>query len=348
MRDVPASNDPLVSALLYPFTEGVLTHAPATLFMNARPSPALPSSARAWTCVQTFKPLAARLQAAAMASQPDLPADANAFAQVLLPLPAQRDLARAQMVHALRQLAPGGTLVVSQANAAGARSALADLGRLAGPLASASKHHCRVAWTLPESRRLDPALEEEWLAQAAPRPVPGTSWLAQPGVFARDRIDAGSALLAAHLPTDLHGAAADLGAGWGFLSATLLQRCAGIASIDLFEADAQAHALARRNLEPAAGGRTLRFHWHDVGTGVPGGFDVIVSNPPFHAVGEEDRQLGVAFIAAAARAIRPAGRFWLVANRHLPYEGPLAAGFASVREVAVADGYKVIEARAAG
>jgi 16S rRNA (guanine1207-N2)-methyltransferase len=34
-----------------------------------------------------------------------------------------------------------------------------------------------------------------------------------------------------------------------------------------------------------------------------------------------------------------------VANRHLPYEAPLAAAFAGVRLAADAGGYKVFEAR---
>ena len=348
VRDVTASNDPPLDALMHPFREGLLASAADTLFLNARGGDALPVQAREWTCVQSFKPWADALAAQGLASRPELPPESQRFARVLLLLPRQRDLARASVVRGLQRLADGGVLVASQANDAGARSAASDLARLVSPLPSASKHHCRVMWTAPQAVRADPALEAEWLVQAAPRPIPGTPWLGQPGVFARDRIDAGSALLAAHLPADLAGAAADLGAGWGFLSASLLRRCPGVTSVDLFEGDADALALARLNLAQEATSAALHFHWHDVAAGLPGGFDVIVSNPPFHAGHAEDVELGRAFIAAAARALRPGGRFWLVANRHLPYETALAAGFASVREVVRADGFKVIEARSAG
>ena len=49
-------------------------------------------------------------------------------------------------------------------------------------------------------------------------------------------------------------------------------------------------------------------------------------------------------IAAAADALNPGGRLWLVANRHLPYEQVLDARFAEVRAVAQAQGFKVIAA----
>lgn len=342
-----APGDPQLDALLLPF-DGDPGLSADTLFLNARAGDSLPAVARAWTCVQGFKPEADRLAAAGFRVEGTLPSPEARFDRVLIPMPRQRDRGRRWLVEGLRRLRPGGVLAISQANAAGARSAVEDLARLAEPLQSLSKHHCKVAWVGPGARLRDPALAQAWVDAAAPRPVPGTAWQSQPGVFARDRVDAGSALLAAHLPTDLAGAAADLGAGWGYLSATLLERCAGIAALDLFEADADALAMARANL--AAARVPCRFHWCDV-AGDPSlpraAFDVVVSNPPFHTQGGDDPDLGRAFIAAAARMLRPGGRFWLVANRHLPYERALAAEFASAREVAADAGYKIVEARAA-
>ncbi len=54
------------------------------------------------------------------------------------------------------------------------------------------------------------------------RGAPDRRWpfLSRPGVFAWDRIDPASALLAEHLPADLAGRAADLGAGYGFVART--------------------------------------------------------------------------------------------------------------------------------
>ena len=74
-------------------------------------------------------------------------------------------------------------------------------------------------------------------------------------------------------------------------------------------------------------------------------YDVIVTNPPFHALpGDARPDIGRAFIAAAGEALKPDGVLWLVANRQLPYEEALGANFASVRVVAQRDGFKVVEA----
>ena len=109
--------------------------------------------------------------------------------------------------------------------------------------------------------------------------------------------------------------------------------------------ESRALELARRNLAPFAPRAALEFRWHDVTAGLPETYDVIVSNPPFHTQGRADRpDIGRRFIAVAAQALRPGGRIWLVANRHLPYESVLDASFGEVRTVAQRDGFKVIEA----
>ena len=155
------------------------------------------------------------------------------------------------------------------------------------------------------------------------------------------RVDAASKLLAAHLPADLKGRVGDFGAGWGYLALQVLARCPNIASIDLYEADARALALARQNLADAD--KPVHGHWHDVANGVDQRFDTIVCNPPFHALGRGERpDIGRTFIAAAANALNSGGALWLVANRHLPYESALAEGFAAVRIVAQQSGFKIV------
>ena len=346
--------DPALEALFLPLTEGAIAwpSAGGALFLGARAG--IPLHARPWpglACEQAWKPEADALQRAGFDVAAKLADGDTRYPLVLLLPPRQREHARARFAQALRALAPGGTLVACMPNKEGARTGEADLARIAGPLRSQSKHHCRVFWTQPLAAPADAALAAEWAALDAPRRiadagVPGGGFLSRPGVFAWDRVDAASRLLAEHLPADLEGAVADLGAGWGFLALQVLARCPRIASLDLHEADARALELARANLATNAASATLAFHWHDVAAGIGARrYDAIVCNPPFHAQGAGERvDLGRAFIAAAAEALRPGGRLWLVANRHLPYEAALAGGFGEVREVAARDGFKVIEA----
>ena len=350
---MPSPGDSALDALLHPFADGSLARERGTLFLRARAGAALaPADWPGLACETAFKPDADALARAGFAVRPEAVdgtgdaavEDAPAPLVLLLP-PRQRDEARALFAEALARAAPGACVVAAVANDAGAKSAEADFARIAGQVSTRSKHKCRVFWAAAGQPGADPALAAQWRGLDAPRPVAGGRCLSRPGVFAWDRIDPASALLARHLPADLAGRAADLGAGYGYLSAELLERCPGIAALDAFEADARALALARHNLAGHAQRVRLGFHWHDVVAGIPAGYDVLVSNPPFHVPdGRERPDVGRAFIAAAARALRPGGRLWLVANRHLPYEEALGAGFGEARLVAQEDGFKVVEA----
>lgn len=353
-----AAADPALECLFLPFADGAIAWPTAggALFLGARAGRAL--HARPWpglACEQAWKPEVDALHRAGFEAAPEAGAGARYPLVLLLP-PRQREHARARYALALERLAPGGTLVACVPNREGARTAEADLARLAGPLGSRSKFHCRVFWTAPLDGPADPALAAAWAALDAPRriasgEVAGGGFLSRPGVFAWDRIDPASRLLGEHLPADLAGTVADLGAGWGYLAGQVLARCPRVAALDLYEADARALDLARANLAAAEGVAAadsrvaVGFHWHDVAAGLPKRYDAIVCNPPFHAQGAGERvDLGRAFIAAAADALRPGGRLWLVANRHLPYEAALAGRFDTVCEVAARDGFKVVEA----
>lgn len=338
----PAADDPALDTLLLPLASGAVSWpAPGrTLFLRARAGAALePWRGQDIACEQTFKPWADALAASgqrAVDSQP------GHFERVLVLSPRQRTESRALLARAVSQALPGGVVLACAANNEGARSLRDDLARLAGPVQALSKHHCRVCWTAPLGEGVDLPLLAQWLALDAPRAIADGRFLSRPGLFAWDRIDAASALLASCLPADLAGRCADLGAGFGYLASEVLARCPGVTAIDLYEAEARALALARDNL---AGARVpVGLHWHDVTTGLPERYDVVVSNPPFHQGRADEPALGLGFIAAAAAALRPGGRLWLVANRHLPYEAALSSGFAHVRTVREDAGFKVIEA----
>lgn len=336
------TTDPALDTLLLPLRGGALAW-PAegrVLFLRARAGAGLGDAPRErLVCQQSFKPFADTLTKTGLAVAADVPAGER-FALVLVLTPRQREEARALLACALGHAAAGGTVLAASTNTEGAKSHEADLARLAPLAGGLSKNKARAHW-VKAGTGVDEALRAEWEALDAPRPVADARFLSRPGLFAWDRIDPGSALLARHLPANLSGRAADLGAGFGYLSAELLARCPGVTHLDLYEAEARALELARRNLPSSA---NFGFHWHDVTAGLPHRYDVIVSNPPFHVGRADDVALGQGFITAAAGALRPGGQFWLVANRHLPYEAELAEKFASARTVAEEGGYKIIQA----
>jgi 16S rRNA (guanine1207-N2)-methyltransferase len=344
--------DPALETLLLPFTTGQLQWPldGRALFLRARAGAALQGVAGpGLACEQSYKPEAEALELEGWSMRPTTDSGEARYTLVLVLPPRQRQEARALLARAVTACSPGGIVVASMANDEGARSGESDLRAIAGLSGSLSKNHCRVYWTAVDAARSDAALIASWREGDSPRPILDGRFVSRPGVFAWDRIDAASALLAEHLPTTLAGSAADLGCGYGYLSVELLQRCTGITSLDLYEAEARALELARRNLAPLARTVPLGFHWHDVTRGLPRRYDVVISNPPFHTQGSLERpDIGRAFIVAAAEALNPGGRLWMVANRHLPYESVLDARFGTTRIVTQSQGFKIIEAIKAG
>lgn len=341
------AEDPALATLFLPLAAGLLPWPQdGALFLRARegaplhqrPFPGL-------VCEQSYKPDAEALQRAGFVVGEAASNDARTYSLVLVLPPRQRDEARALLARAVALTRPGGYVIASLGNNEGARSGEADLERLLGPLDTLIKNKCRAFWGGVVQGAIDPALAEQWRTLDAPRRIAGDRFVSRPGVFAWDRIDPASALLAGHLPPDLAGRAADLGAGFGYLSVELLERCRGILAIDVYETEARALDLARTNLEPFSSHAQLRYFWHDVTSGLPHTYDVIVTNPPFHTPGGNERpDVGRRFIAVAAQSLNPGGRLWLVANRHLPYEGVLTESFGRVRSVAQERGFKIIEA----
>lgn len=338
-------SSPLVRALLHPFERGPLDWPGRAFMLRALADPALLAWRDGLICRQSFKPAHDRLVAAGftVAADPLLPPAAG-FPLGLVLLSRHKDEARAQVAEGLAALAPDGLLVAAGANGAGAASVQKEAAQSLGLAGALSKHQCRVFWLRPPRDPAALAVLARWRAGGLARPVPGTAGMARAGCFSPDHVDAGSALLAAHLPADLAGMGADLGAGWGFLAAGVLERCPAVTHLDLYEAEALALADARANL--AAYGARVSAVWHDVRTGLPGGrrYDFIITNPPFHDGALADPAIGRDFISAAAAGLTAAGRLFLVANRHLPYEAHLRQLFGRVDSLADADGFKVLAA----
>jgi 16S rRNA (guanine1207-N2)-methyltransferase len=344
-----SASDAALEALFVPFATGDLAW-PASgdvLILRARDGFVLwEQRRRGWVLQQSFKPAADALARSGFAVSAEVPE--GRFAAVMVLPTRQREESRALFAQAMTHVTPDGVVLAAVPNAEGAKTAEADLALLTGGVSNLSKHKCRVFWTRAGATP-DPSLLGTWLALDDTLPIDEGRFVSRRGLFAWDRIDIASALLTSVLPGDFTGRVADLGAGFGYLACRVIATNPGVTAVDLYEAEGRAIDPARQNVAAAvaASGRSIasNVQWHDVTHGIDGGYDAIVSNPPFHQGRADQPELGRAFIAVAARAMSPQGRFWMVANRHLAYEATLDACFTHVRTVADRDGFKVIEAK---
>lgn len=308
-----------LESLMLAFTgQGALPVPARALFLGAQPHPALAQ----WPDVlgwQVFKPLAAAWDRAGLA-RVEMPQ--GRFPLVLVLPGKSRDETLAWFALAREHLEPGACLLAAMPNTAGAARFEKELAKACGSIVSLQKHKCRAFHSFQNGNWREEVFAA-WRALGTRRVIPSTNFIVEAGIFSVDHIDPGSALLASHLPGGLRGNVADLGAGWGFLSDAVLERCPGVGRMDLFEADARALDCARVNLSHHR--REIHFHWHDVREGMPAAYDAIVMNPPFHSGQATHLDLGRMFLKSAAAALKRGGKLFLVANRQLPYESVLDA-----------------------
>lgn len=262
------------------------------------------------------------------------PGAEGAFAAAYLWVPRAKDHAKALLAEAVTRTGPGGLIVIDGQKTDGIDSLIKAAKPLLPDLDSDAKAHGKILWGhVPDPM---PALD----ALVAPSAAPD-GWETAVAGFSAGAVDAGSALLTDHLPGGIRGDLLDLGAGWGYLAKTALQR-PEVTGVDLVEAEYDALEAARRNIDdPRA-----RFLWEDAAVFAPGKrYDAILCNPPFHTSRKADPALGQMFLRTAARLLKPGGVLALVANRHLPYEHTLAECFAEAETVTEAQGYKIVHAR---
>ncbi|APX12708.1 class I SAM-dependent methyltransferase [Tateyamaria omphalii] len=269
----------------------------------------------------------ARFERMGYTVSPELPKDTRFTASIVC---LTRARAEAQALVAAATAQTDGPVIVDGQKTDGADSMLKALRQRAEVSAPISKAHGKIYW-IPGGADFS-----DWAR--GPELHPGGFWTA-PGVFSADGVDPASALLVEALPETMVGTVADLGAGWGFLSAHVLTR--DVQTVHLVDAHDMALQCARHNVTDDR----ARFHWADATTWTPAEkVDAVVMNPPFHKSRSADPAIGRAFIANAARILRPHGALWMVANRHLPYEDALTSDFAKVVELDGDARFKLVRA----
>ncbi len=326
--------------LFYPFENGLIDlprENCRVLIIGARKSNAVPAGwPRDTSWVQGFRPDYLSLQSADRTVAPITEGDGYDLALVLCSR--HRGLNEAWIADALSRVKPQGRIVVAGGKTDGIDSLRKRLARQLELEDFRSKFHGTVFWFRKNANA-------PVLPPVQGMPLADGRFETAPGMFSAGRVDIASRLLAETLPSRLKGSAADFAAGWGYLSAALLQASPDISSLDLYEADYTSLEAAHRNILPLAGNTTLEFHWVDLLREEVGrSYDVVVMNPPFHLDRTAEPEIGTGMIQAASRALKPGGRLFMVANRNLPYEQVLKNAFRRLEEVRLESGFKVLHA----
>ena len=176
----------------------------------------------------------------------------------------------------------------------------------------------------------------------------------KPGLFGWDKVDRGSALLIEHMDKFFSGFKTrpenllDLGCGYGLLTAAAASR--GIPQVTAVDNCAAALLACEKNMlelcpvlyKTASAmdseseievfkGRAIAAdcraaYAENFSQKIDEKFDVVLCNPPFHQGFDTERELTEAFLAAAARQLKPGGQALFVTNRFIALE-KTAAGF---------------------
>lgn len=162
-----------------------------------------------------------------------------------------------------------------------------------------------------------------------------------PGVFGRESLDIGSALLLETLPLDaIKGNILDMGCGSGILAASLAQKNP---TVQLTLCDVNAAALASSQATLAANNIMGLVLPSNMFSNITGRFDLIVSNPPFHEGIKVDLTATESLLRHARQHLTLNGQLYLVANAFLPYPEVLDATFGHHNVVAQTGKFKVYQ-----
>ena len=234
------------------------------------------------------------------------------------------------MAQAKRSLGDGWIIVDGQ-KTDGIESIAKHISRNIPDVGSFSKGHGKTIWFN--------AKDADFLDAFFAQPIENKGgYQTAPGVFSADDIDPASKMLVDTVPHDLSGNYADYGAGWGYISERVLGLNLSISKLYLIEDNAEALDCARLNVAD----QRADFQWANaLQWRPPKLLDGVVSNPPFHTGRSAEPELGRSFIKAAARVLRPGGKFYMVANAHLPYEPTLETYFAHSELIARTNRFKV-------
>lgn len=270
------------------------------------------------------------------------------FDLVLSHLPRGRAVQEELIRGAAWVLRPGGRLCFVAHKRAGVKGAIAFARALfgrCGVVRQKKGHHVALA-ERSDGLQASPPLEG-YAVHTVDLDGVETALVSKPGVFAWDRLDAGTAALVGAMEIGARDYVLDLGCGTG-LAGLAAARRAMDGRVVLVDADVRAVESAGRTLR-ANGILRAEALVSDCGSAVlERRFDVVVTNPPFHQGVGVDYEVACQFVRDAARVLRRGGRLFLVANRFLRYRDLIGKLFGNVSTAYADNRYHVLKAVARG
>ena len=298
------------------------------LVLNGKALPDDPFGEAGAVFEQGYRPEYLALQSKGFSVEPHI-GQGRGFDHAIVLAGRVRSVNEANFQRALEFTDSGASIIVAGDKTAGIGSLRKWASAITPVIGSYSKYHAAVFWCKNNGKS---AANRETLVGP---------------LFSADSPDKGSQLLARFFDKRIKGKVADFGAGTGYLTSQLIEKCLATESVDLLEAEWSALEQARISLTDAP--KPLNFNWIDITSELKKKpYEWIVMNPPFHHGLHDGRQadpeLGKRFIQLAASTLVQGGRLLMVANRNLPYEDTLNAAFRKVVKLADEAGYKVFEA----
>jgi 16S rRNA (guanine1207-N2)-methyltransferase len=268
----------------------------------------------------------------------ELPVAAHqAFNVALVQAPKGRSIARRWLLQTYQALVPGGSIFIAGSNQAGIQSAIKDAHELfRNERILAYKKGNRIAQCIKEQEY---STYPAWAHTKGIAPVTwvefsvainDSSYLIRslPGVFSFDHLDPGTEMLLNATKIPRGGKVLDVGCGYGIIglyAATHEALHVDMVDSDLLAITSSIETLAINHIANAS------VHFGDLLSAVKGReYDVIISNPPFHAGHGVDYQASLALIRQAHHALRQGGQLVIVANRFIPYDHLIGEIFGNI------------------
>jgi 16S rRNA (guanine1207-N2)-methyltransferase len=270
------------------------------------------------------------------------------FETVIIDIPKGRRLARRWLVQAWHALAPGGYLYLAGSNGEGIQSVVQDAQALWQP---------GVVLGYRKGSRLTRFVKKQpfpaWPDWANEPGIALNSWykldislgersyhlFSLPGIFSYDRLDGGTQFLLENITIPRGARLLDLGCGYGIIG--LVGRLSGAVSADLVDANLLAIAASRKNFSEYDLPTTSILASDALQAVRDREYDLILTNPPFHAGKAVDYQMTQAFIEQSWKQLAPGGEFTLVANQFIRYDQLMAPRFRQINLLAQNQSFKV-------